>query len=282
MHLAILAVGNRYGLPITRFALEAEARGIESIWFGDHSYIPASRETPWPGGADLPATYYEMLDPFVCMAAAAAVTTSLQVATGVALIVERDPIHVAKQVATLDVLSQGRVHLGVGAGWNLEEMRNHGTDPATRWQLLQERVEAMKAIWATDPAGYDGTLVHVQPVVSRPRPVQPGGPKVHLGGAGPRAYRRALQFADGWMPLLHRGDDDVLKHLAALPAEAQRLGRSLDGFEISICEPPYDLAVLQAYAEAGVHRALMRVTPDNPDLALGELDHIARLAQQLT
>jgi len=282
MRLGILAIGNRHGLPITRLAVEAEARNIESIWFGDHSYIPASRETPWPGGADLPATYYEMLDPFVCMAAAAAVTTRLSVATGVALVVERDPIQLAKQVATLDVMSQGRVHLGVGAGWNLEEMRNHGTDPSTRWQLLQERVEAMKNIWASDPAEYHGSLVHVESVVSRPRPVQPGGPKVHLGGAGPRAYRRALQYADGWMPLLHRGDDDVLKHVANLANEAHKLGRDLANFEVSICEPPYDVATLQAYAGAGVHRALMRVTPDNADRALDELDRIATLAQHLT
>ncbi len=232
LRLGILAIGNAHGLPVTRLAEEAERRGIESIWFGDHSYIPLRRESPWPGGTELPAAYYEMLDPFVCMAAAAAVTTRLRLATGVALVVERDPIHLAKAVATIDVLSQGRVDVGVGGGWNLDEMRNHGTDPATRWSLLRERVGAMKAIWANDPAEYHGSFVDFDPIVTTPRPIQIGGPKIHLGGAGPRAYRRALRYADGWMPLLHRGDDDVIKHVQSVRREAEMLGRSLDGFEI--------------------------------------------------
>ena len=281
MRLGILAIGNAHGLSVTRLAQAAEERGIESIWFGDHSYIPVQRESPWPGGAELPSTYYEMLDPLVCMAAAAAVTTRLRVATGVALVVERDPIQLAKAVATIDVIACGRVELGVGGGWNHEEMRNHGTDPSTRWALLEERVRAMKAIWANDPAEFHGQYVAFEPIVSRPRPVQSAGPKVHLGGAGPQAYRRALRYADGWMPLLHRGDDDIIKHMKNLPPEAERLDRSLNDFEVSVCEAPFDARVLSEYQVAGVDRALLRVTPDQTDAALAELDRIAQLAREL-
>jgi alkanesulfonate monooxygenase SsuD/methylene tetrahydromethanopterin reductase-like flavin-dependent oxidoreductase (luciferase family) len=137
----------------------------------------------------------------------------------------------------------------------------------------------MKAIWASDPAEYHGRLVDFDPIVSRPRPVQTLGPNVHVGGAGPRACRRTLRYADGWMPLLHRGDDDVDKHVRNLGAEAEALGRSLQGFEVSVCDPPFDPRMLDAYQEVGIDRVLMRVTPDDADKGLADLDRIERLAR---
>lgn len=214
------------------------------------------------------------------MAAAAASTFRLRVATGVALVVERDPIQLAKALVTIDVLSSGRVDVGVGGGWNTEEMRLHGTDPRTRWTLLRERVQAVKTIWANDPAEYHGQFVDFEPVVSRPRPVQSGGPKVHIGGAGPSAYRRALRYADGWMPLLHRGDDDIVEHVGNLRREADAMERSLDRFEISVCDAPFDVRTLATYQAARIDRVLLRTTPYNPDRGLADLDRIGRLATQ--
>ena len=281
MHFGVLAIANEHGLLPAELAREAEDRGLESVWFSDHSHIPARRQTPWPGGADLPDNYYAMMDPIVCMAAAAAATTRLRLGTAVILVIERDPIHLAKSIACVDVISKGRVELGVGGGWNLEEMRNHGTDPAQRWQLLRERVEAMKAMWTTDPSEYHGELVDFDPIISRPKPVQSGGPRVHVGGAGQRAYRRALRYGDGWMPLLGRGDDDVVKHIRSLRAEAAATGRSLDGFEVTMCNPPLDPAVLERYRDGDVDRVLLAVPSVGRDAGLRALDRIQVQSQHL-
>ena len=164
-------------------AAEAERRGFASLWFTDHSHIPLSRATPWPGGSELPRHYYELLDPLIAMTAAASATTSLRVGSGVALVVQRDPIQLAKEVATLDVLSGGRVDVGVGAGWNREEMENHGTDPDRRWRLLRERIEAMTAIWTMDAAEYHGELVDFDPIAAFPKPVQKPRPPIHVAVA---------------------------------------------------------------------------------------------------
>lgn len=264
---------------------EAEERGFESLWFADHSHIPASRATPWPGGPHLPSYYMETLDPLVAMAAAATATTNLRVGTGVALVVERDPIHFAKALATLDVLSGGRVEVGVGAGWNLEEMRNHGTDPGTRWRLMRERIEAVKAIWTSDPAEYHGQLVDFDPIFSKPKPIQQPHPRFHVGGWGPRACERALRIGDGWIPILGRGDDDMVKHMQlTLPEAAARVGRSLDGFEVTAFQNPgpvADIATLGRYREAGVHRVLFSVPPDDRDRALTALDRAVGLKREL-
>ncbi len=280
MHFGVLAIANENGLLPAELAREAEDRGLESVWFSDHSHIPARRETPWPGGAELPDNYYAMMDPIVCMAAAAEATTRLRLGTAVILVIERDPIHLAKSIACIDVISKGRVELGVGGGWNFEEMRNHGTDPGQRWQLLRERVEAMKVLWTTDPSEYHGELVNFDPVISRPKPAQPAGPRVHVGGAGQRAYRRALRYGDGWMPLLGRGDDDVVKHIGNLRVEAVAMGRSLDGFEVTMCNPPLERGVLERYAAGGVDRVLLSVPSVGRDAGLRALDRIQAQASQ--
>jgi probable F420-dependent oxidoreductase len=187
-----------HGIRPGALATALEERGFESCFVGEHSHVPMRWEETAGGGRDAET---RSLDPFGVLTAMATVTARLRVGTATALVVERDPIHLAKEVATLDVLSDGRVELGVGAGWLLEEMRNHGTDPATRFTLLRERVLAMKAIWTHDEAEFHGKLVDFDPIYQWPKPVQRPHPPIQLGGSGPTAHRRVLQYADGWLPL---------------------------------------------------------------------------------
>jgi probable F420-dependent oxidoreductase len=196
--LVIFPTGD--GIRPDELALAAEHAGYESLFFTEHTHIPTSRESPWPGGADLPDKYRRTHDPFVALAFAAAATTKLKIGTAVCLVVEHDPIVLAKQVASLDRLSGGRFVFGVGAGWNKEEMRHHGTDPATRHRLLRERVEAMKAIWTSEVAEYHGRLVDLEPLWQWPKPLQEPHPPVLVGGNGPKALDRVLRYGDGWLP----------------------------------------------------------------------------------
>ncbi|MGI9601133.1 MAG: LLM class F420-dependent oxidoreductase, partial [Acidimicrobiales bacterium] len=168
-----------------------EERGFESLWVAEHSHIPVERTTPWPGGAELPKMYYDVADPFVALSMAAAVTSTLKLATGICLVVQRDPIQTAKQVASLDLYSGGRFLFGVGGGWNAEEMANHGTEFDGRWKLLRERIEAMKAIWTESAAEYHGEHVDFDPINQWPKPAQKPHPPIHVGGAAPGGARRA-------------------------------------------------------------------------------------------
>jgi probable F420-dependent oxidoreductase len=226
-----------------------EERGLESLWFPEHTHIPASRETPYPAGGDLPSMYWRTLDPFVALTAAAAATTQLRLGTGICLVVERDPIITAKEVASLDLLSGGRVEFGVGAGWNREEMRNHGTDPRVRMALMAERVEAIKEIWTHDEASYHGEHVSFDRIWSWPKPVQSPHPRVWVGGNGPTVEDRVLRFGDGWMPNVI-DDDELLGRIAALRSRA---GRDVP---VTINASPRRPERLARYAEAGVERAL--------------------------
>jgi probable F420-dependent oxidoreductase len=181
-------------------ARAVEGHGFDSLFFTEHSNIPASRETPYPGGGDLPPEYYQTLDPFVALTAAALATRELRVGTGMCLLVQRDPIHTAKAVASLDHLSGGRFLFGVGAGWNREEMAQHGTEPATRMRLLRERVLAMKELWREDVAEYRGEFVTIAPTTVRPRPLQRPHPPIIVGGMGPTVLDRVLEYGDAWAP----------------------------------------------------------------------------------
>jgi len=176
-----------------------EERGFDSLGVAEHTHIPARRESPYPAGGDLPDHYYRTLDPFVTLAAAAAVTHSIELITGIALLVERDPIITAKAAASLDLISNGRLVFGVGAGWNLEELRNHGTDPKTRGALLDERIEAVKALWTTEPAEYHGTYVDFGPSFSRPKPVRKPHPPIFIGGDSAATVRRVIRHEAGWL-----------------------------------------------------------------------------------
>ncbi|TAM91444.1 MAG: TIGR03619 family F420-dependent LLM class oxidoreductase [Jatrophihabitans sp.] len=186
---------------MTELAREVEARGFESLWLPEHTHIPTSRESEWYRGRELPREYSRTLEPFVALTAAAAATTALRVGTGVCLIAQHDPIIAAKSVATLDLLSQGRLLFGVGLGWNLEEMRNHGVDPATRRSRVRETVLAMQGLWGADRFGYDGRFVSFEESWLWPKPVQrPWPPVLVAGRGGDRAFRDIAEYADGWMP----------------------------------------------------------------------------------
>ncbi|MET0234725.1 MAG: LLM class F420-dependent oxidoreductase [Kibdelosporangium sp.] len=180
-------------------ARAVEERGFESLVVAEHTHIPASRETAYPGGGDLPSVYYSTLDPFVTLAAAAAVTSRIQLVTGIALLIQRDPIITAKEAASIDLISGGRFVLGVGAGWNIEEMRNHGTDPKTRGTLLDERIEAIKALWTGEPAEYHGKMVDFDPVHLRPKPVRQPHPPIFVGGNSDATVRRIIRHDAGWI-----------------------------------------------------------------------------------
>jgi probable F420-dependent oxidoreductase len=261
-----------YAISMTELGPAVEKAGFESLWVAEHTHIPTSRETPWPGGAELPKQYWHTLDPFIALTAAALATKKLKVATGICLVIERDPIHTAKQVASLDHISDGRFLFGVGGGWNKEEMADHGTDFSTRWKLLRERVEAMKAIWTQDASEYHGDMVDFGPMWCWPKPVQKPHPPVILGGSGPNILKRVVAYADGWMP--NRGD--VLSRLPELRELAKAAGRG----DIPITTYPSatkdDIEKMQS---AGVDRCIWYVPADGRDQALARLDKLEKLTR---
>jgi probable F420-dependent oxidoreductase len=226
----------------------AEERGHESLFFPEHTHIPASRETPYPGGTPLPRMYVHTYDLFVAVTAALSATSRLRVGSGVCLVIQRDPIITAKEVASVDFLSGGRFEFGVGAGWNREEMANHGTDPRRRMALLRERVEAMKEIWTSEEASYSGEFVKFDRIWSWPKPAQRPHPPVLIGGNGPTVLDRVLSFGDAWIP--NYSPDGILDRAAELRARADR------PISLQVMGVPADPAVLEAYAAAGFDRAV--------------------------
>ncbi len=230
-----------------------EERGFESLFFPEHTHIPASRETQYPLGGELPAMYSRTYDPFVALAAAAGSTSRLRIATGICLVIERDPIVTAKEVASLDRISDGRFLFGVGAGWNLEEMRNHGTDPATRFGLMRERIEGMKAIWSSDEATYMGEHVRIDRIWSWPKPIQRPHPPILVGGNGPRVLDRVLAYGDEWMPNRVR-DDEMLARIAELRTRVQQAGRA--PVPVTLMGLMRDPARIERLERAGVHRGV--------------------------
>jgi probable F420-dependent oxidoreductase len=257
-------------------ARAAEDRGFESLFFPEHSHIPCSRKTPYPAGGELPREYTRTLDPFVALTMAAAVTKTIKLATGICLVIERDPINTAKEVASLDYLSGGRAMLGIGAGWNVEEMGNHGTDFKSRWQLLRERVEAMKAIWQQERAEYHGELVGFDAIWSFPKPVQKPHPPVLLGGHGRKALERVVRYCDGWLPISLRAGD-LKKAIGELRETAQKAGRDPKSISISVFWAPADRAKIDEYEEMGVERAILALPPAPRDKVLPVLDSHAKL-----
>lgn len=256
-------------------AVALEERGFESYWVAEHTHIPADRRSPWPGGADLPQMYYETMDPFVALTAAATATKNLKVGTGICLVVERDPITTAKEVASIDHISGGRFLFGIGGGWNAEEMENHGADFSTRFKLMRERVEAMQAIWADDPAEYHGDLVDFDPIWSKPKPVQTPHPPIHLGGGSPQGPRRAARYGNGWMPINGRGS--MLDELDVLAEECAKNDRDVSEIELSLYMAPPKAEVAKQHEEAGVSRFIFGLPPAPADTLLPMLDSYAEV-----
>ncbi|MEV0715517.1 LLM class F420-dependent oxidoreductase [Asanoa sp. NPDC050611] len=235
------------GMKPGEVARLAEERGADAIYFAEHSHIPAAETERYPG-KPLPSKYWKTYDLFVSLTAAAAATTRLRVASGICLVIERDPIQTAKAVASVDHLSGGRLEFGVGAGWNRAEMRHHGTDPRVRMRVLQERVEAMKAIWTQHEASYSGRFVNFEGVRAYPKPAQQPHPPILVGGAGPTVLDRVLAFGDAWFPNYH---DGLLDRIAELRSRADR------PIEVQVMTVPPDAKVLAQLRDAGVRRVAL-------------------------
>ncbi len=250
-----------------------EERGFDSLVVAEHSHIPASRETPYPAGGELPRMYYRTLDPFVALTAAAVVTTRLQVATGVALVIQRDVIHTAKEVASLDLVSNGRFLFGVGAGWNLEEMRDHGTDPATRGRRLDETLVALKRIWADEKAEFHGEHVDFDPMFAWPKPAK--RPPIYIGGGSRAALRRVVEHGDGWLALAVPPDV-----IAKTRRHFDDQGRADAKIAFYGCPPSAE--AIAGYQEAGVDHLTLMLLPKPKDETLSTLDEYAKLAAKFT
>ncbi|HLE43996.1 MAG TPA: LLM class F420-dependent oxidoreductase [Methylomirabilota bacterium] len=277
MHFGAFMFPTEYAIRIDELARALEERGFESLFLPEHTHIPVSRRTPFPSGGPLPKEYAHTLDPFVALTAAAAATTRLRLGTGICLLIERDPIVTAKAAASLDLLSNGRFLFGVGAGWNVEEMENHGTVFKTRFRLMRERVLAMKAIWTRDEAAFHGEFVNFDPIWSYPKPVQKPHPPVLLAGESRYTLERVVEFADGWFPRGRVGDAAILAGLADLRARAARAGRDMTTISVSVFGARPEPAALTAFAAAGVTRAILRLPSEGREQVLPLLDQYAKL-----
>jgi probable F420-dependent oxidoreductase len=266
--LAIFATD--YSVDPATFARIAEERGFESVFFPEHTHIPVSRDTPYPSGGELPQQYWRTHDLFVALAAAAAATERVKIGSGICLVVERDPIITAKEVASVDQLSGGRFIFGIGAGWNREEMRNHGTDPSKRFRIMRERVAAMKTIWTEDEPEYHGEFVDFDPIWQWPKPLRSPHPPVMIGGMGERVVERVLEYGDGWFPQPGRAPDE--DSFIARLRELTRHGR--DDLSMSAFGAKPDPAAIERYEEAGVSRTVFWIPSEKRDEVERHLDKL--------
>ena len=276
MKIGIYIFATDYTIRIDELAREAEQRGFESLFIPEHTHIPASRRSPWPGGPELPREYWHTLDPFVALGVAAAATSTLRLGTGICLLTERDPIVNAKEVASLDLLSGGRFELAIGAGWNAEEMENHGTAFATRFRVMSERARAMKVIWSEEEPEFHGEFVDFDPIWSWPKPVQTPNPPILVGGETDHTLRRVVDWADGWFPR-GRGGFDPAEGMARLARIADEAGRSMDTINVSLFGAEPNRAAIDRAAEAGMTRAILGLPSNDRDDVLRRLDRHAEL-----
>lgn len=282
MKLGIFSFNTEYTMPADELARECEARSIESLWLPEHTHIPASRESQYPGGGELPEEYLHMSDPFIGLAAAAAVTKTLKLGTGISLVVEHDPIVQAKQVASLDRLSHGRFLFGVGAGWNKEEMANHGTPPHKRWKVLTERLEAMKILWTEDEASYHGEFVNFDRIWSYPKPITKPHPQILLGSLNsPVGRQRAVDLCDGWIPV-ETAIADMSASIADLHERARAAGRDPGSIPISFfCVHAAGMERLERYRSLGAVRTVVRAPTAGREEILPFLDRYAEIARKV-
>ncbi|WP_135467280.1 LLM class F420-dependent oxidoreductase [Crenalkalicoccus roseus] len=268
-----------YSMTPAALARALEERGFESLWAPEHSHIPLSRRSPWPGGGELPKRYYDVMDPFVCLTAAAAATRTLKIGTGVCLVNQRDPIQTAKLVASIDQVSGGRFLFGIGIGWNAEEMENHGTVFATRARLVRERVEAMKEIWTKPKPEYHGEFVNFDPIMAWPKPVQKPHPPVIVGGGFPQGARRALRYGDGWIPITGRAP--IHEALAKFGEMAREAGRDPAGVPVTAFGAAEDLGEIRRLRDLGVSRVVVSLESEKEDAILPVLDRWAGFIRQV-
>jgi len=266
MHVGVFYFPTDYGIDIRELAVAAEERGFDSLLLPEHTHIPKSRRTSFPGGGDLPKAYSHSHDPFVALSFAAAVTKKILLGTGICLIPQRDPIVTAKSVASLDLLSNGRFIFGIGGGWNVDEMENHGARYETRFKLMRERILAMKALWTQEDAAFHGEMVNFDPVWLYPKPAQRPHPPILLGGPSDHTVKRVVEFCDGWLPIARPGFKPK-EAVAQLRQAASAAGRDFSTLSISVFGAPPDEAVLAEYREVGIDRAILAI----PDLTRDEI-----------
>jgi probable F420-dependent oxidoreductase len=271
-----------YSMGAADLAQAIEARGFESVWAPEHSHIPTSRRSPYQAGGELPKQYYDVMDPFVSLSAAAAATKTIKLGTGACLLIQRDTIQTAKSVASLDQVSGGRFLFGIGGGWNAEEMEDHGTEFKSRFKKMREQIEAMKEIWTKDAAEYHGDLVDFGPMAAWPKPAQKPHPPVIVGGAFPHAARRALRYGNGWIPNASRAQyADVTDYLPQFKEMAAEAGRDLTQVPVTVWGAGEDYDRLRRYQDQGVARLVVSLPPDNAEKTLPALDRWAELIRRV-
>ena len=269
MDIGVYFFSTAYSIGIEELAVELEERGFESMLIPEHTHIPASRRTPWPGGGDLPKEYYHTYDPFVALSFAAAATKSLKIGTGICLLPQRDPIVTAKSVASLDELSGGRVVFGIGGGWNVDEMENHGAQYSSRFKLLRENVLAMKQLWTEEQAEFHGEFVDFDPAFCWPKPLQTPHPPIILGGETDYTLKRVVEFCDGWLPRPRADIKDGMKRLRRIADEGER---NLETISVTVFGAPPKLEKLEQYRGMGVDRALLQIPTQDRESCLRVLD----------
>jgi probable F420-dependent oxidoreductase len=274
MRIGLFPFLTDYSMAVDKLAIAAEERGFDSIWVPEHTHIPANRATAYPGGGDLPKEYAHTLDPFVALAMAAAVTTKLKLATGICLLIEHQVLTLAKTVATLDHLSNGRVLLGLGAGWNREEMENHGTDWTSRFKKLEEQMQALRTVWTNDEATFVGDFERFERVWSWPKPIQQPHPPLILGGETDHTLRRIVRVGDGWLPRA-MNPQRVLDGMEKLAKFATEAGRDPASISVSVFAPPPKDEVIKRFADTAAERVVLMVPPRDSDETLRRLDRYA-------
>ncbi len=279
MYIGTLIFPTDLSIRPGQLARELEDRGYESLWVTEHTHIPTSRRTPWPGGPVLPEEYRRTLDPYVALTAAATVTERLRLGTGISLVAQHDPIVLAKTIASLDLLSAGRFILGIGVGWNEDEMEDHGVDPKRRRSIAREKVLAMRALWTEEEASFDGEYVSFPPAWSWPKPVSDPHPPILMGGAGgPLTFRHVVEYCDGWMPI--HGRRSIADKLDGLRAAADEAGRDMATIELGVFGCPADPKVIDDYTALGFTRCVLGIPPTGEDDALRTLDSYADVVAQ--
>lgn len=278
MRVGVFYFPTDYGIDLAELGRALEERGFASLFVPEHTHIPLSRRTPFPGGGELPKRYAHTHDPFVGLAFAAAVTKKLVVGTGICLVPQHEPIVTAKAIASLDQLSGGRFVFGIGGGWNVDEMENHGARYATRFKMMHEHVLAMKALWTEEEASFHGEFVKFDPVWSWPKPAQRPHPPIILGGESDHTLRRVVEYCDGWFPR-PRGGFDVIQGVERLRQMAARQGRDPSTLTTIVFGAPNDAKVLESYGKAGIQSALLAIPDESRDQILRHLDKLAPLAK---
>ena len=262
-----------YSMGPAELAVALEERGFDIVWAPEHSHIPTSRKSSFILGSELPKRYYDVMDPFVTLTAAAMATRTLKVGTGVCLVAQRDPIQTAKLVASIDQVSGGRFVFGVGNGWNEDEMENHGTAFATRHKRARENIEAMKEIWTKSEAEYHGEFVNFDPMMAWPKPVQKSYPSILVGGAFPYSARRAIRYGDGWMPqVTERSPTPLIELIPKFRQMCAEANRDPDKMDISIGGQSPDADLAKRYRDAGVNRVSTSLPSEKAGTILPILD----------